>query len=71
MTLPTATKAVILHVHSNKDRGQTFILEATLLQAGGVPHDDFPNVIYDISAISKLLFGGKNCLFVSQLKRLT
>jgi hypothetical protein len=70
-TLPTATKAVILHARYIKDEGQTFLLEATLLQVGGLPHGDYSKVIFDISAITKFLVRGKNCLFVSQLKRST
>jgi hypothetical protein len=68
-TLPAATKAVILHPRYIKDEGQTFMLEATLLQAGGVPHGDYSKVIFNISAITKYLVRGKNCLFLSQLKR--
>jgi hypothetical protein len=71
VTLPTATKAVILHSRYIKDEGQTFLLEATLLQVGGVPHGDYSKVIFDIAAITKYLVRGKNCLFVSQLKRST
>jgi hypothetical protein len=40
-TLSAATKAVILHARYIKDEGQTFMLEATLLQVGGVPHGDY------------------------------
>jgi hypothetical protein len=36
-TLPAATEAVILHARYIKDEGQTFMLEATLLQVVGVP----------------------------------
>jgi hypothetical protein len=64
-----ATKAIILHARYIKDEGQTFMLEATLLQVGGVPHGDYSKVIFNISAITKYLVRGKNCLFVSQLKR--
>jgi hypothetical protein len=52
-----------------KGEGQTFMLEATLLQVGGVPHGDYSKVIFNVSAITKYLVWGKNCLFVSQLKR--
>jgi hypothetical protein len=69
VAFPTATKAVILHARYIKDEGQTFMLEAALLQVGGVPHGDYSKVIFDISAITKYLVRGKNCLFVSQLKR--
>jgi hypothetical protein len=68
-TLPAATKAVILHAGYIKDEGHAFMLEATLLQAGGVPHGDYSKVIFNISAITEYLVQGKNCLFVSQLKR--
>jgi hypothetical protein len=68
-TLPAATKAVILHALYIKDEGQTFMLEATLLQVDDVPHGDYSKVIFNISAITKYLVRGKNCLFVSQLKR--
>jgi hypothetical protein len=71
-TLPAATKAVILHawyIKDIKDEGQTFMLEATLLQVGGVPHGDYSKVIFNITAITKYLVRGKNCLFVPQLKR--
>jgi hypothetical protein len=47
-TLPAATKAVIHHAGYIKDEGHTFMLEATLLQVGGVPHG---KVIFNISAI--------------------
>jgi hypothetical protein len=36
-SLPAAMKAVILHARYIKDEGQTFMLEATLLQISGVP----------------------------------
>jgi hypothetical protein len=65
VTLPTATKAVILHAQYIKDEGQTFMLEATLLQVGGVPHGHYSKVIFDIAAITKYLVRGKHCLFVS------
>jgi hypothetical protein len=68
-TLPAATKAVILHARYIKDEGQIFMLEATLLQVGGVPHGDYSKVIFNISEITKYLVQRKNCLFVSQLKR--
>jgi hypothetical protein len=68
-SLPAATKAVILHARYIKDEGQTFMLEAALLQAGGVPHGDYSKVIFNISVITKYLVRRKNCLFVSQLKR--
>lgn len=70
-TLPKAIKAIVLHNRYTKDGGQTFILEATLLQDGGYPHEDYTKVIFDICAITKFLLRGKNCLFVSQLKRPT
>jgi hypothetical protein len=54
-TLPAATKAVILHARYIKDEGQTFMLEATLLQVGGVPHGDYSKVIFNILAITKHL----------------
>jgi hypothetical protein len=71
VSLPNATKAVTLHSQYLKDGGQTFMLEATLLQVGGVPHDDYSKVLFDLSAITKYLVWGKNCLFVCQLKRST
>jgi hypothetical protein len=40
------------------------MLEATLFQVAGVPHDDYSKVMFDIAAITKYLVQGKNCLFV-------
>ena len=64
VSLPNATKAVILHNRYLNDGGQTFMLEATLLQVGGVPHDDYAKVLFDLSAVTKYPVRGKNCLFV-------
>jgi hypothetical protein len=55
VTLPTATKAVILHARYIKDGEQTFMLETTLLQVGGAPHGDYLKGISNISAITKML----------------
>jgi hypothetical protein len=59
VTLPTATKAVILHAQCIRDGGQTFMLEATLLQVGGVPHGDYSKVMFNILVVHKLSGPGK------------
>ena len=71
VTLPKATKAIVLHAGYTKDAGQTFLLEATLLQVGGLPHNDYFKVLFNISAITQFLVKGKSSLFVLQLKRST